>query len=137
MNVPGRLKQQPSPPGFKDQILWLFFRLDGRIGRWTFFLAVMLLAVLQGLALYRFAIAPQDSGQSSFWATSFWVIGILSMWSTFALGVKRLHDMGKPGVLALTLFIPVLLILSFVALCFWPGEPGPNAHGPHANSRGR
>src|SRR5690606_6200797 len=106
MNAPGQ--QRPSPPVSSDQLLAPLFRLDGRIGRWTFFLAVMLLTVLQGLALYQFAIAPEDSGQSNFWASSFWVIGIFSMWCTFALGVKRLHDIGKPGILALTLFVPVL-----------------------------
>lgn len=133
---PTGLDQNPSP-SFTEQLFWLFFRLDGRIGRWTFFLAFMLLAVLQGLALYRFAIAPQDTGQSAFWASGFWVIGILSMWCTFALGVKRLHDFGKPGLIALSLFIPFVLLLAFVLLCVWPSDPGPNAYGPRADTRGK
>lgn len=122
------MDKNPSP-SLADRLFWLFFRLDGRIGRWAFFLAFLLLAVLQGLMLYRFAIAPQDSGQSAFWATGFWAVGIVSMWCTFALGVKRVHDFGKPGILALSLFIPVVLLVAFLLLCLWPGDAGPNAYG--------
>lgn len=126
---------QTRSPSLADQLVWLFFRLDGRIGRWGFFLAFLLLAVLQGLMLYRFAIAPQDSGQSVFWASGFWAVGILSMWCTFALGVKRLHDFGKPGILAFSLFIPFVLLVAFVLLCAWPGDPGPNVYGRAADER--
>jgi len=128
---------EDQPTRSLDSFIWLFFRLDGRIGRWTFFLAFLFLAVLQGLALYRYAITPQDTGQSAFWATAFWTLAISSMWCTLALGVKRLHDFGKPGILALTLFIPVVLLFAFLLLCLWPGDPGPNRYGDFTDGRGR
>lgn len=128
------MDQTPSP-SFADQLVWLFFRLDGRISRATFLLAGLLLAVMQGFMLYRFTLAPQESGESAMWAMGFWAIGIVSIWCSFALGVKRLHDFGKPGILAVSLFIPVIFFVAFIALCAWPGDGGPNAYGPRTNAR--
>jgi uncharacterized membrane protein YhaH (DUF805 family) len=120
---------------FADQLVWLFFKLDGRISRATYLLAGLLLAVIQGFMLYRFTLVPEESGEGAIWALGFWAIGILSIWCGFALGVKRVHDFGKPGVLALALFVPVVLLIAFVVLCVWPGDPGPNAYGPRTNAR--
>ena len=52
------------------------------------------------------------------------------------LAIKRLHDIGYPGPLSLCLFIPVLSPVVFIALCLWPGEPGPNEFGVHSDEPG-
>ncbi|MCT8999824.1 DUF805 domain-containing protein [Chelativorans intermedius] len=117
-----------------DQLRWLFFGFSGRLSRMAYFLAGLLLAVFQAFALYRFTLAPQESGASQIWAVLFWAIFFLSVWSNVALGVKRLHDFGKPGVFAVLLFIPVVSILAFLVFCFYPGDKGPNAYGQRTNA---
>ncbi|MDN2566271.1 DUF805 domain-containing protein [Aquibium sp. A9E412] len=116
------------------QILWLFFGFSGRVSRAAYFLAGLLLVVLQMFFLYRFALAPQESPASETWALGFWVILLVSMWSYVALGVKRLHDFGKPGIFALSLFIPVVSIIAFILFCIYPGDEGANQYGTRTNA---
>jgi uncharacterized membrane protein YhaH (DUF805 family) len=110
--------------------IWLFFRFNGRVGRVVYFLAGLLLAVVQAFFLYRFMQVDEASTAGQMWASLFWVAVIASVWSNVALGVKRLHDFDKPGIVAVALFIPVVSIVAFIALCLIPGDPGPNRYGP-------
>lgn len=110
--------------------IWLFFRFTGRVGRVVYFLAGLLLAVVQAFFLYRFMQVPEGSAAGQLWASLFWLAVLVSVWSNVALGVKRLHDFDRPGIVAITLFIPVVSIVAFIALCLIPGDPGPNRYGP-------
>lgn len=114
----------------RQQLTWLFFGFSGRINRMAFFLAGLLMAVVQLFLLYRFTIAPEHSIEGQRWAVAFWVAVLISFWPQAALAVKRLHDFGKPGLFAVTLFIPVLLVIAFFVLCLYPGDKGDNAYGP-------
>lgn len=121
-----------------SKFVWLFFKTSGRVSRVAYFLAALLLAIIPAFFLYRFMlltdgeIPPPGSGQM--WALGFWVTFLASIWSNVALGVKRLHDFGKPGILAVSLFIPVVSILAFIVLCVVPGDPGPNKYGQRTNA---
>jgi uncharacterized membrane protein YhaH (DUF805 family) len=117
----------------RNQLFWLFFRFSGRVSRAAYFLAGLLLAIVQVFLLYRFTLVPQDSTQGQFWAMAFWAAVLISIWSNVALSVKRLHDLDKPGIIATTLFIPVISIIAFVLLCLFPGTPGPNRYGATTN----
>ena len=117
-----------------SQLLWLFFGFSGRVSRAAYFLAGLLLAVVQSFLLYRFMLVPQDSVAGQMWAFAFWITVAVSIWSNVALGVKRLHDIDRPGVIALSLFIPIISIVAFVALCLIPGSPGRNAYGERTNA---
>jgi uncharacterized membrane protein YhaH (DUF805 family) len=128
------LNQRPAP-GFPDQLVWLFFKLDGRISRAAYLLAFLLQVMIQGFLLVRFMAAAPESTESGIWALSFWVAAILSIWCGFALGVKRVHDFGKPGLLALALFVPVLQLIGPIVLSILPGDPGPNRYGPRSDAR--
>jgi uncharacterized membrane protein YhaH (DUF805 family) len=118
----------------RDQLFWLFFRFSGRVSRAAYFLGGLLLAVLQAFLLYRFTLVPGDSTEGQLWATAFMAVMLTSVWSNVALGVKRLHDLDKPGIIAASLFIPVISIIAFLVLCFLPGTPGPNRYGARTNS---
>lgn len=118
----------------RRQLTWLFFGFSGRIGRMAYFLAGLLLAIFQAFFLYRFMEAGEDTAAGQAWAMGFWFIFAVTVWSYVALGVKRLHDFGKPGILVVSLFIPVVSIIVFVVLCLYPGNPGPNEHGEHADA---
>lgn len=118
----------------KDKLVWLFFGFSGRVSRAAYFLAGLLLAVVQAFLLYRFALAEDGSGAGQGWALAFWAGMLVSIWSNVALSVKRLHDFGKPGLFAVVLFIPAVSILAFVALCLIPGHGGPNQYGRNPNA---
>jgi uncharacterized membrane protein YhaH (DUF805 family) len=64
---------------------------------------------------------------------AFWAVVLVSIWSNVALGVKRLHDLDRPGIIAASLFIPVISIIAFLVLCIFPGTPGPNRYGAATN----
>ena len=118
----------------RDKLLWLFFRFSGRVSRAAYFLAGLLLAIIQAFLLYRFTLVAEGTSESQTWATAFWVVMLVSLWANVALSVKRLHDIGKPGIIAAALFIPVISIIAFIALCLIPGNPGPNQYGRHPNA---
>lgn len=114
--------------------LWLFFSLSGRVNRAAYLLAFLLATMVPAFFLYRFMLTPQDSALGQTWAFVFWVTFAISIWSNLALSVKRLHDLAQPGIFALALFIPVVSIVAFVLLCFYPGTPGPNKFGKNTNA---
>lgn len=117
-----------------SQLAWLFFSLSGRVSRAAYFLAGLLLAIAQALPLYRFMLVPEDSPEGQMWAVVFGVVFFASLWCNVALAVKRLHDFGKPGILALSLFIPVVSIVAFLVLCFLPGDSDANRYGDRTNA---
>jgi len=133
----------------KTQLIWLFFRFSGRINRAAYLLAILFLIVVQAFLVYRLVLAeagrhPDQLGllleattqAGRFWAAVLWLSILVSVWAHLALSVKRLHDMGKPGILSVTLFIPVVSIIVFFIICVLPGNPGPNRYGQRANEPG-
>lgn len=119
----------------RSLLTWLFFSLSGRVGRAAYFLAGLLLAIAQAFPLYRYMLVPEDSPQAQMWSMIFGIVFLASLWCNVALAVKRLHDFGKPGILAASLFIPVISIVAFLVLCFFPGDPAPNQYGDRADTQ--
>ena len=78
-----------------------------------------------------------DNAAMALWTMALIVSGFVSTVSIVMLAIKRLHDIGYPGPLALCLFIPVLSPLVFLALCLWPGMQGANEFGGRRNGPGR
>lgn len=118
----------------RKQLLWLFFGVSGRLSRVPYFLAGLFAQLVPAFVLYRFTLVPEASGISEVLATIFWLVLILSVWSNITLGVKRLHDFGQPGVVAVSLLVPVVSYLVFIFLCVYPGDAGPNRFGAYINS---
>jgi uncharacterized membrane protein YhaH (DUF805 family) len=113
----------------RDQFIWLFFRLTGRVSRAAYFLGGLFIAILQAFPLYRFTLVPEGTPENQVWAIVFFIIFVASLWSNIALTVKRLHDLGKPGLWSLVIFVPIVSIVAFIVLCLFPGDPGPNRYG--------
>lgn len=126
----------PTPRGSapRADFFWLFFRMRGRIGRQVFLLATLLVSCAVAFPYYRYMIAPPGSPSAEGWAAVFAVVFVAVVWASFALGVKRLHDLGRPGIAAVALLLPFVSILAFVALCVIPGTPGPNDYGEHPDA---
>ena len=116
----------------KNQLLWLFFSLKGRISPAVYFLAGLLLLIIQMFLLYRFTLAPQESAAQGGWALAFWVAVFTSAWSNIALTGKRLHDFGRPAAWALVTLVIGFIV--FIVLSFVKGDPGPNRYGFTTNA---
>lgn len=115
-------------------LFWFFFSLSGRVSRLAYLLAGLFLAVIQMFLLYRFTLAPEGTGAHETWAMLFWIVVVVSLWCNFALSYKRVQDFDRPGIIAAAVFVPVLAIVAFIALCIIPGTPGPNQHGERTNA---
>lgn len=117
-----------------NQIFWLFFSFSGRVSRAAYFLAGMLMMIIVVFLVYRVTLAQQAGVSSAGWDTALVVALLVSLWTQAALGAKRLHDLGKPGLYAALLFVPLFNFLVFVALCLMPGTPGANQFGRYTNA---
>jgi uncharacterized membrane protein YhaH (DUF805 family) len=118
----------------KDRLLWLFFRLSGRVSRAAYVLGFLLMMVVMSFPVYQLMRVDPESTAAMLWVLAFGATVIAFVWSHFALSVKRLHDLDRPGILVLTLLIPVVSIVAFVAFCIMPGSPGPNQYGQRTNA---
>jgi uncharacterized membrane protein YhaH (DUF805 family) len=117
-----------------DQLVWLFFRLKGRISPAPYLLGGLLLLILRMFCLYHFAQAAPNSEAQGGWALAFWAVAFLTAWSNIALTSKRLHDFGRPATWALVTILFDFLV--FFVLPFVKGDPGPNRYGATTNAPG-
>lgn len=118
----------------KSQLFWLFFRFSGRVNRAAYVLGFLFMLVVMSFPLYQFMRVHPESGAAQIWSMLFGLTFLIFLWAHIAFSVKRLHDFDKPGLFAVALFIPVVSIFAFVALCFYPGTPGPNKFGYQTNT---
>jgi uncharacterized membrane protein YhaH (DUF805 family) len=57
------------------------------------------------------------------------VLLIVAAYVSVCISIKRFHDLGKPGIHFLLLFIPLYNIYLGLVLLFKKGETGANAYG--------
>jgi uncharacterized membrane protein YhaH (DUF805 family) len=109
---------------------WLLFSPSGRLSRLPYFLGWLFWVAITGFVLTRIFANEEAEAALALWGLVMVVTGLASTVSLVMLTIKRLHDIGYPGPLAICLFIPVLSPIVFIALCLWPGKPGANEYGP-------
>jgi uncharacterized membrane protein YhaH (DUF805 family) len=120
-----------------EQLAWVFFSLRGRLNPGAYFLAGLLLFVIQLFFIYRIAVAAPDSSESESWALSFLLLAIVCDWANFAITAKRFHDFDKPTAFALIALIAFFIgFILVVALSFVKGDPGRNRYGATTNAPG-
>lgn len=100
----------------------------------TYFLAGLLVAIMQAFPLYRFTLVAEGTTESEIWSVLFLIAFLASLWSNIALAVKRLHDFDKAGLAAGMLFVPIISFIALFVLCLFPGTPGPNRYGERTNA---
>lgn len=122
-------------PGRETSVGWALFQWDGRIGRRVFILGsafwMMLNAAVVALATAR----GSDETVTLELLSVFFASIALSLVSLVMLGIKRLHDIGLPGIGAALLAIPAFALIVFFLLCVWPSSAVANRYGPAANHR--
>jgi len=98
-----------------------YFSIHGRIRRWRFFLYSLVLGIIIPV-LTLLAIPAVDHARDRFIAGIIAVVGITIFWAwgAFALVVKRLHDLDRPGWHYVWMFLlPGLLTSGFTV--HWSG----------------
>jgi uncharacterized membrane protein YhaH (DUF805 family) len=115
-----------------EQISWLFFSLRGRVSPAAYFLAGLLLFIIQLFFIYRVALAAPDSTESDNWAFAFLLLALVCGWCNFAITAKRFHDFGKPTIFAAIAFVVGFILV--IVLSFIKGDPGPNRYGATTNA---
>jgi len=118
-----------------NNYIWLFFSFSGRVSRWVYLLASLLVGLAQVFPYYRLLLVPEGSEAAATWSAIFLLVLAGSLWPHVALSVKRLHDFNREGFFAIALFIPVLSIITFFVLCLYPGDRQANRFGSVTNSR--
>ena len=112
---------------------YLYFSFEGRINRSTwwlkFWLPVMLINMVANLIDYATGNLTDASGNYSYGVVGP-IVGVLLIYSAFAVYVKRAHDRGRTGWFVLLLFVPILNLWPAVELLFLRGTVGPNRFGP-------
>jgi uncharacterized membrane protein YhaH (DUF805 family) len=116
------------PPSF-----WLFLSLKGRISRKVYWLAYLVVLLLQ-LVLVRPLFATSEIDVSSFAETIWPFLLMLTLYGHIAISVKRLHDADQTGLLALILLIPIVNVVFTVWIGILPGSTGPNSYGDRADT---
>jgi uncharacterized membrane protein YhaH (DUF805 family) len=105
-------------------MLEAYFSIEGRIRRWRFFLYSLVLGIIIPV-LTLLAVVAVDNARDPVIAgvIAFVVITIFWSWAGFALVVKRLHDLDRPGWHYVWMFlVPGLLTSSFSV--HWRGGGG-------------
>ena len=118
----------------QDQFVWLLFKLGGRLSRAPYLLAFLFIGLFQAFPFYRYLIAAPGSASADGWSLIFFLALIASFYCYVAITVKRLHDLGRPGLEAAWLFVPIISLVVFVALCIVPGQAAANRYGADTNS---
>lgn len=116
-------------------VLWVLFGFDGRIGREVFLLGVLLL-LTAGVVVSPLVAGIMQGSEDTSVLMLFAAFGTVSLWAQLALGVKRAHDLGYPGVAAVVMVLPFVNFVAFIVFSLLPGERAANRFGPHADTRG-
>ena len=116
-------------PARQPTVGWLLFSPSGRAGRQVFILGWLFWMTLNGASIASLVSHQEEEELFRVLSLLFFAGVTLSIVSTFMLSIKRLHDMGLPGILAFVLFVPAVSFVMLFVLCLWPSTPGANAHG--------
>jgi len=123
--------------GFGQAISYNFSNLtnfEGRAPRsqfWWWMLFLWLISLVVNIFTGGLG-SLMGRNEFSFLSLVGWIIGIVVVLATVAVGARRLHDTGKSGWLQLLWILPC--IGPIILIIFWApaGNPGDNQYGPPA-----
>jgi len=127
--TPAALKAQPVGERAPAMSLPdLLFSFEGRITReawWGYFVPYFL--------IYVCLFGVGTSSGSLFLPAMY---GLVMLYPTLAVNVKRCHDRGRSGLFVLIGCVPVLGFWYLVEICLLPGTTGRNQYGPDPKGAG-
>jgi uncharacterized membrane protein YhaH (DUF805 family) len=112
----------------RTPLSWLLLGLKGRISRGIYWLSYFFLMCVTAVLVGQLIGGEQASLFTVAQAIGPFVI-IGTIYANLAISVKRLHDIGYSGFLALAMFIPLINFAFTIWVGIVPGTVGPNAYG--------
>jgi uncharacterized membrane protein YhaH (DUF805 family) len=121
------MEQEPSR-------VWFFFSPSGRLARGPYALGILFWFALQFAAIGQMLAGDRvhSDGLLILGFLALIVIGLVSVVSTVMMTIKRVHDLGHPGMLAFLLLVPVVSFFALLFFLLFPSGP-PNHYGIHPN----
>lgn len=116
---------------YKNVLTNKYAQFNGRAGRPEFWLFVLVNFVIS-MVFYILTIVAATAGSSTLalvFNLVLLVYGLATLVPTIAVGVRRLHDIGKEGVWFCINFIPLVGGLWYLYLCAQEGEHTENRFG--------
>ena len=116
---------------YKNVLTNKYAQFNGRAGRPEFWLFVLVNFVISKV-FYILTIVAATAGSSTLalvFNLVLLVYGLATLVPTIAVGVRRLHDIGKEGVWFCINFIPLVGGLWYLYLCAQEGERTENRFG--------
>lgn len=104
-----------------DILMTLFFTTQGRLNRkfliyrWLFTAVILMLLRFLCIMLFLPLLA--------------FPISVLGLINVVTMSIRRFHDLGKSGIWAFLLFIPIINFFVVLYLLFCRGSDGPNEYG--------
>ncbi len=145
--VPGQVPGQQTTSA-EPAKLGMFERRMGRMdyfigGLYAVALLILPSIVMFGLSLYASRSSLYSTGTSSNHLVTVNIISLLVglivivvlIPVSLSLSIRRLHDLDRPGILALLGFVPYAGALFSLYLLFAPGTIGPNKYGNPITSK--
>ena len=117
----------------------LLFGVHGRVNRakfWLVALGIFVLEVIIFAAVGGSTAMSADPQQAManlgpVAGIVLFVFGVVALWISIAVAIKRYHDRNKSGWWVLIVFVPIIGGLWYLIECgFLRGTPGPNNYGP-------
>ena len=109
---------------------YLYTSLDGRIGRGTFWIGVLVITALSIVMMLLDMMLGTFNDEYGIGALG-GIFSLLAIYPAIALYAKRWHDRGKSGWWTLIVLVPVIGAIWFlIEQGFLRGDQGPNAYGP-------
>ena len=114
----------------------MLFSANGRIRRSQFWVSricvsIGWIALLMITFLPLMAFKEPPPVLSGLWGLFFLISIVVVVWIDINLLIKRWHDLNKPGVWCLMIFVPFIGWLWVLVECgFLDGTQGPNMYGP-------
>lgn len=129
-------QQSPQQGGRTYNIPWAMLKFSGRMNReeyWWSNAALLGLSLIVFRMMFAGSVELTNEGEILLPDTlmaPFFMVMAASLYVTFAISVKRLHDLGWPGILACVFLFPAIGFVAFILLGLLKGQNGPNKFGP-------
>ncbi len=113
---------------------WFFFSPSGRLSRGPYALGLVFWFSLQfaSVAMMFAGESHHSDGLLVLGVLLLMGAGLLGVVSSAMLTIKRVHDLGHPGIVAFLIFVPVVSFFALLFFLLFPSGP-PNSYGTVPN----
>ena len=106
----------------KEKLMQEYACFEGRLNRKPYIIRSIILSLVVGVIcgiLYMIPVVKYLA----------YVVYLGGLYCSVSLGVRRLHDLGRPGWWFIGLFIPLAGLALAIYMLFFRGTEGPNEYG--------